>query len=305
MNSQRIVIAGGSGFIGSALAREWAAAGQPVVVLTRSPRLRSDGVLELAWDGATVGPWSAQLDGAAAVINLAGRSINCPHTTENVREIAASRVNSVNALAAAITRVPTAPRVWVQASAVGFYGDTRAVVADENAPAGDDILAVVCRQWEDAFAGAAAGAARKVTLRIGMVLGRAGGALPELAGLTRCFLGGAAGSGRQYVSWIHLADLAAMFRAAAVDENLAGVFNAVAPRPVTNGELMRELRRVLHRPWSPSAPALAVRIGARLMGTEGSLALISQRCVPARFQAAGFPFRFAELRLALEDLLGS
>lgn len=305
MDSQRIVIAGGSGFIGSTLAREWAAAGQKMVVLTRSPRVRSDGVLELDWDGATVGPWAAQLDGAAAVVNLAGRSINCPHTPENMREIAASRVNSVKALAAAITSVSTAPRVWVQASAVGYYGDTRAVVADENTPAGDDLLANVCRQWEEAFGVAAAGVARQVTLRIGVVLGRAGGALPVLAGMARCFLGGAAGNGRQYVSWIHLADLTAMFRAAVLDENLAGVFNAVAPRPVTNGELMRELRQVLHRPWSPPAPGWAVRLGARLMGTEGSLALASQRCVPAKFLNAGFPFRFTELRLALKDLLNS
>jgi hypothetical protein len=303
MSSPRIVIAGGSGFIGSALAREFSAAGMSVVVLTRAVRRRSDGVVEAAWDGATAGPWVALLEGAMAVINLAGKSINCPHTPANLREIKASRVNSVNALADAMGRVRTPPQVWVQAAAVGIYGDTGTVAIDESAPPGSDVLAGICREWEAAMAAAAVGATRKVRLRIGVVLGKGGGALPVLERMTRCFLGGPAGSGRQYVSWIHLNDLVAMFRAVVRDERLAGVFNAVAPQPVTNAQLMRELRQVLHRPWSPPAPAWVVRLGARLMGTEGSLALVSQRCLPVRFQTAGFPFRFAELAPALEDLL--
>ena len=303
MTSPRIVIAGGSGFIGSALAREFSAAGRSVVVLTRSPRQRTDGVVEAAWDGATVGSWGALLEGAAAVINLAGKSINCPHTPANLREITTSRVNSVNAIAAAMAGVRTPPQVWLQAAAVGIYGDTGAVAGDERAPVGGDELAGICRQWEAAVAAAAVGVPRKATLRIGVVLGRGGGALPVLARMTRWFLGGPAGSGRQYVSWVHLADLVSMFRMVVEDERLAGGFNAVAPQAVTNAQLMRELRRVLHRPWSPPAPAWAVRLGAQLMGTEGSLALMSQRCLPARFQAAGFPFRFAELAPALEDLL--
>ena len=120
--------------------------------------------------------------------------------------------------------------------------------------------------------------------------------------MTRMFLGGAAGSGRQYISWIHLADLTAMFVAAVTDATLSGTFNAVGPNAVTNAEFMRELRRELHRPWSPPAPALAVKFGARLLGSEGSLALVSQRCVPERFLEAGFPFRYGELAKALQDL---
>jgi uncharacterized protein (TIGR01777 family) len=139
-------------------------------------------------------------------------------------------------------------------------------------------------------------------LRIGFVLGRDGGAFPLLSKMTRWFLGGAAGSGRQYVSWIHLEDLAAMFAAAVENENLSGEFNAVAPHPVTNAEFMRQLRRALHRPWSPPAPAIAVKLGARTMGSEGSLALISQRCEPRKFLAAGFHFKFPELAAALADL---
>jgi hypothetical protein len=242
------------------------------------------------------------LEGANAIINLAGKNINCPHTPQNLRDITASRVDSVNVIATAIRQARTPPRVWVQASAVGFYGDTRGVVCDESAPVGSDALANVCRQWEAAFAAVQSSQTRKVTLRIGFVLGRDGGALPVLSQLTRWFLGGAAGHGRQYVSWVHLVDLAAMFVAVVEGEKPSGTFNAVGPEAVTNAQLMRQLRRVLHRPWSPPAPAFAVKLAAWLMGSEGSLALASQRCVPRRILEAGFQFRFTDVASALSDL---
>ena len=302
MNANRVILAGGSGFIGRALACEFSGRGFAVCVLTRSPRQRTDGVREIEWDGANVGPWTAQLEGAEALINLTGKSINCPHTPENLRAITESRINSVNVLAAACAQVKQPPRVWAQASAIGYYGDTGDVPRDETASAGDDALANICRQWEGVFAKVNLAGTRKVTLRIGFVLGRDGGALPLLSKMTKLFLGGAAGRGTQYVSWIHLADLAAMFVAAVTDETTAGTYNAVGPNPVTNAEFMRELRRALHRPWSPSAPAFAVKLGARLMGSDGSLALVSQRCAAKRFSKVRFPFQFTEVKEALNDL---
>lgn len=302
MTSKRIVLAGGSGFIGAALAAEFSARGFDVAVLSRSPRQRTDRVREVEWDGIHLGEWIASLDGAEAVINLCGHSINCPHTPENLRLITDSRVNSVKTLAAAIYHVQAPPRVWVQASAVGFYGDTADAVRDESSPAGNDTLANLCRQWEAAFTAANVPQTRKVALRIGFVLGRNGGALPVLSKMTKWFLGGAAGSGRQYLSWIHLADLTAMFVAAVTNEKLSGTFNAVAPNAVTNAQFMRALRRALHRPWSPPAPVFAVKLGARLMKSEASLALVSQRCVPKRFQETGFRFKFTDVASALNDL---
>jgi len=302
MTKKRIVIAGGSGFIGTALAREFSGRGFEVVILTRSPRERTGGIREIAWDGEHLGEWIQWLDGAAAVINLAGKNIDCPHTPENLRAIGASRVNSVQTLAAALDHVKTPPRVWVQASAIGYYGDTRAKSCDESALNGHDALARVCRDWEGAFDSAKIPKTRKVTLRIGFVLGTTGGALPVLARLTRLFLGGAAGDGKQYISWVHLADLVRMFAAVVEDEKATGPYNAVAPDQVTNAEFMRELRRTLHRPWSPPVPEFAVKLGARLMGSEPTLALASQWCEPKRFQEAGFPFRFPELKAALHDL---
>jgi uncharacterized protein (TIGR01777 family) len=242
------------------------------------------------------------IDGAEAVINLTGKNINCPHTKKNLQEIHASRVNSVFAITAAILQSKVPPRTWVQASAVGYYGDTGDVLCDEQSPNGTNVLAQICHDWEGASDIAKLPPIRKVTLRLGFVLGKAGGALPVLATLARLFLGGAVGSGRQYISWIHIDDLVQMFVAAVENENLSGPFNAVAPNPVTNEEFMRELRHALHRPWSPRVPEFAVKLGARLMRGEPSLALISQRCLPGRFGELAFPFQFPELPAALQNL---
>jgi hypothetical protein len=305
MNKKRAVLAGGSGFLGRALAKELLQRDYEVVVLTRELRERDEEgeVKEVEWDGEHIGEWIKCLDGAETVVNLAGRNINCRHTPENLRVITESRVNPVRAIAAAICHVKQPPRVWVQAGAVGFYGNCGDQWCDETAPNGRTSLAEVCRLWEQAFHAAASLHTRRVLFRIGLVLGRDGGALPMLANLTRWFLGGAAGSGKQYVSWIHLADLTQMFMQAIEPENyFDGTYNAVAPHPATNAEFMRTLRRTLYRPWCPPAPAWAVKLGSRLTQTEPSLALDGCRGAPKRFVEAGFKFQFPDLRGALKDI---
>jgi hypothetical protein len=297
-----MVIAGGSGFLGSALAAEWVAQGGEAVVLTRSPRKRNDGVIEAQWDGVHIGEWIQYLNGAEVVVGLAGKNINCRHTPEAVRELTESRVSAVQTIAAGIAHVTKPPGIWIQAGAIGFYGNRGDTILDERSTNGAGTLAEICRQWEGAFDSANVSQTRKVLLRIGMVLGRNGGALQVLARLTRCFLGGRAGDGRQFVSWIYLKDLTRMFWECVRREDLAGTFSAVAPGPVTNEELMRQLRRTLHRPWSPSAPGWAIKVGARLMGTEASLALEGCRVLPRRFTEAGFGFHFPELRDAFTDI---
>lgn len=299
---KRVILAGGSGFVGQALAPILVAKGYEVVVLGRSVVHRKDGVDYLQWDGKTVGTWSSALEGAEAVVNLTGKNINCRHTPENRREIIRSRVDSVRVLGDAIANCTTLPKVFAQASGVGYYGDTGDQVVKEGAPPGSDFPAEVCRQWEGAFNALDLRATRKVVLRLGMVLGRDGGALPILEKLTRWFLGGAVGNGRQFLSWIHVTDLIQMFVSAIEQPDLTGVFNATAPAAVTNGEFMRELRRALHRPWSPPVPALFVRAGAWLMGSEGDLALLSSRCAPRRFLERAFQFQFPTLREAFANL---
>jgi uncharacterized protein (TIGR01777 family) len=299
---KRIILAGGSGFVGQALAPVLVAKGYHVVVLGRSPAHRKDGVDYLQWDGKTAGHWSSALEGAEAVVNLTGKNINCRHTPENRREIIRSRVESVRVLGEAIANCATPPKVFAQASGVGYYGDTGDKVVDENAPPGNDFPAEVCRQWEGAFNALEFSTTRKVVLRLGVVLGRDGGALPLLEKLTRWFLGGAVGSGRQFISWIHIADLIQILLSAIERPELTGVFNANAPAALTNREFMRELRRALHRPWSPPVPAPFVRAGAWLMGSEGKLALLSSRCAPRRFLEHGFQFQFPTLREAFANL---
>ena len=213
MNKKRVLLAGGSGFIGQALARELVQQNYEVIVLTRLLREREDdGIKEVEWDGEHVGEWIQYLEGAEAVVNLTGRNINCRHTPENLREIVESRVNSVGAIAGGLYHVTRPPRLWVQAGAVGFYGNRHDEWCDEKSSNGQGRLAEICRRWEEAFYSAPAPKTRRILFRIGIVLGREGGALPLLAHYINWFLGGAAGTGRQYISWIHLADLVRMFR---------------------------------------------------------------------------------------------
>jgi uncharacterized protein len=299
---KRIILAGGSGFVGQALAPVFLAKGCEVILLGRGAARRKDGIDHRQWDGKTIGDWANAIEEAEAIVNLTGKNINCRHTAENRREIIRSRVDSVRALGEAIAKCAIPPKAFIQASGVGYYGDTGDRVADEDAPRGTDFPAEVCRQWEGAFAALDLRATRKVVLRLGVVLGRDGGALPLLEKLTRWFLGGAVGNGRQFISWIHVADVVRMFLSAIEDQELTGVFNVTGPAPVTNSEFMRELRRALHRPWSPPVPAPFARAGAWVMGSEGDLALLSSRCDPRRFLEHGFQFQFPTLREAFANL---
>lgn len=298
----RVIIAGGSGFLGQSLAKVLLGKGYEVVILSRGVHREGSGIRQLNWDGKTLGDWSQASDGAKAVVNLTGRSVNCRHTPENRREIMESRVNSVRVLGEAIARSNRPPEVFVQASSLAIYGDPGDRWCDENAPHADGFSEEVCKRWEAEFEKVQAPQMRKVVMRIGIVLDRDQGALPVLARLARLFLGGRVGSGQQYVSWIHVADLTRMFLEAIERPELSGVFNVTGPNPVTNAEFMRELRRAFHRPWSPPVPAWATHIGAFFMRTEPSLALTGRRCRPKRFLESGFQFEFPELGGALDDL---
>jgi len=299
----RIVIAGGSGFIGSALATHFVGRGWDVAILTRSASARQDGAREVTWNGRTVGDWARELDGAAAVINVAGRSVNARHTEKNRREILSSRVDSVRAITGAIGSSAAPVPVWVQASAVGIYGNAGDVLCDENAPHGHDFMAEVCEQWEATFREALTPATRGVVLRFGVVLGREGGALPMLARLARFGLGGTVGSGRQYISWIHRDDMVALVERAVTTTRMIGPYNASNHVPETNAVFMKRLRKVVHRPWSPPAPAFAVKLGSYVLGIEPSVALNGQRCVPRRLDEEGFAFTHEDLSKSLKSLL--
>ncbi len=298
----RVVIAGGSGLVGQALSKLLLARSCEVAVLTRAPSHQEGAIRHVHWDGCNIDKWVDDLNGAKAIVNLTGKNVNCRHMAKNKRAVLASRVNSVRVLGAAILRCSQPPEVFVQASGIAIYGDAGDRWCDESAPHGDGFLAEVAHEWEKAFDGVRAPSSRKVLLRIGPVLGTNGGLLEPLTRLTTFFLGGHVGSGRQYFSWIHLVDLAQMFRIAVERDHIAGVFNAVAPNPITSAEFMRELRRALHRPWSPPVPAFAAKIAAWIMGMDAALALTGQRCTPKHFLEENFEFEFPNLRDALANI---
>ena len=307
MTRNRVILAGGSGFLGRALAARLVSLGYDVVVLSRSPAAQSAataGATFARWDGRTLGDWARHLEGARAVVNFTGRNVNCRYTERNLREIDESRVDSVKVMAAAINGCRDKPLVLVQAATTAIYGDAGERVCDEDAPAGEGIPPATAKKWEGAFAAHPTPGVRRVLLRISFALGTGGGALPVLAGLTKWFLGGAAGSGRQYISWIHLDDLTRLFVWAIENERAEGLYNATSPGPVTNKQFMRELRRALHRPWSPPTPAPLVHVGCFFMRTEPVLALTGRRCVPARLLREGFTFEYPTLPEALREVLG-
>jgi hypothetical protein len=301
--AKRIVLAGGSGFVGQALAANLLADGYEVQVLSRGGASRNLLGNLVPWDGATLDSWAESLEEAAAVINLTGKNINCRPTAANLQEIVRSRVDSVKAVGEAVRRCSRPPRVFVQTTAVGIYGDAGDEICGESTAAGGGFLGETCKAWENAFEESPTPGVRRVVLRLGVVLGRTGGAFPPLARMARCFLGGALASGRQYISWLHLADAVRMYRAAVDRDDFQGIYVAASPQPVTNAAFMRALRAAVHRPWSPPVPALAARIGGWLMGVNVDLALASQRCSPRRLMAQGFAFEFPELAGALVDLL--
>ena len=299
---RRVVVAGGSGFLGRNLARHLLQGGSEVTVLSRQATAAGPGGRHVRWDARTVSEWARHLDGIDALVNLVGRSVDCVKTPDHCDEILRSRVESTIALGRALQQVTTLPRVWVQMATAHIYGDPPAVVCDEDSPFGYGLAPAVGEAWEQTFRAVAPPQLRQVVLRTSFVLGRDGGALPRLAGLVRAGLGGTVGSGRQGISWIHEHDMNRLFERAIVDDAMTGAYIATAPNPVSNADLMRELRRVLRMPVGLPAAGWMVRVAAPLLRTDPELALFGRYCVSRRLREEGFEFRFPDLAPALRDL---
>jgi hypothetical protein len=299
----RIVIAGGSGFLGLNLARHIAGDDCHIVLLSRRRPLVDGPWTHCPWDARTAGEWSAQLDGAAGLVNLAGRTVDCIKTPDHCDEILRSRVEATRALGEAVRQIAKPPPVWVQMATAHRYGDPPDVVCDEDSAFGYGLAPSVGAAWEEAFAEAVLPEMRQVVLRTSFVLGRSGGALPRLERLARWWLGGRSGHGRQGMSWIHERDMNRLFEQALTDQSMRGAYMATAPNPVSNAVFMRELRRAVGRSIGLPAPAWLVRLGAPLvMRTDSELALYGRYCVSKRLREEGFEFDFPLLVEALRDL---
>ncbi len=301
----KIVLAGGSGFLGRALTDTLAADGHDLVVLTRGSAGPAAGVhlRHVQWTGDTVGPWTAELDGADAVVNLAGESIAGGRwSTEQKTRIEESRIRATRTLADTIAAAAAPPPVLISGSAVGYYGPCDDRVLTEDAPPGSDFLARLCVKWEAEARRAASARTRVVCVRTGLVLDRHGGALATMLRPFQIGIGGRAGTGRQYWPWIHIRDWVDLVCWAIATPTVTGPLNATAPNPVTNADFTQALGRALHRPTLIPAPGFALRL---LMGEMADALLLSgQRAIPAKAQALWFGFHFPHVDDALRDILG-
>ncbi|WP_437103287.1 TIGR01777 family oxidoreductase [Streptomyces sp. enrichment culture] len=294
MERSRIAVAGASGLIGGALVRSLAADGHEVVRLVRrAPR----GPDEVRWDPERGRVDAAGLTGCEVVVNLAAAGVGDRRwTPEYKRVLRDSRVLGTAALAEAVASLPEPPRVFLNGSAIGFYGDTGERVVDEDAPPGDGFLAGLCVEWEEAAAPAEEAGVRTVFLRTGLVVARGGGAWGRLFPLFRAGLGGRLGDGRQYWSYIALHDEVAAIRHLIDREDLSGPFNLTAPQPLTNREITAAMGRVLHRPAVCAVPAGVLRVA---LGEMAGDVLGSQRAVPRRLLESGFRFAFPGIEEAI------
>jgi uncharacterized protein (TIGR01777 family) len=307
----KIVIPGGTGQVGTLLARAFLADGHEVVVLSRNPGSAPGRVV--GWDAETVSEWAAELDGADAVINLAGRSVNCRYNAENRRLIQESRVRSTRAVGKAIARAARPPRVWLQASTATIYAHRYDAPNDEatgilgggeaGAPDTWRFSIEVAKSWEQAANEGDLPHTRRVLLRSAMTMSPdPGGVFAVLLGLVRWGLGGASGDGRQYVSWIHDRDFVRAIYWLIEHSDLAGPVNLAAPNPVPNAAFMRTLRAAWGIGFGLPATKWMLEIGAVFLRSETELILKSRRVVPARLLQSGFVFQFPTWAEAADDL---
>jgi len=308
----KVVIAGGSGFLGNALAWAWAEESHDVRVLTRSlPAGQAQhesgtgkpGITSIGWmpDGHA-GALPRELDGATALINLAGEPINGGRwSAARKQALRDSRILATKSLVAALGQAADPPPTFISGSGIGYYGNRGAETLTEEASPGDDFLAHLCVEWEAEAERAASDARRVVLLRTGLVLEKSGGLLPQMMRPFRFFAGGPIGSGRQYMPWVHRLDWIEMVRWIVDTPAVSGPVNVSAPHPVTNAEFARALGRAMHRPALLPAPGFAVRM---VLGEMAEAALGGQRAIPGKPLAHGYHFRYPEIDIAFRGIFG-
>ena len=305
----KVVIAGGSGFLGRALTSALLARGHAVVILTRDVREQSSHLRYVTWSPGhelpprEFGGWPAEIDGADAVINLTGASLDGGRWTRKRKEVLRqSRIESGRALVDAMRQASRKPSVFVSGSACGYYGTPDDTILDESFPPGDDFLSSLCVDWEANATPASALGVRVVLLRSGLSLAPDGGVLKKMMLPFKFFVGGPVASGRQYISWIHLDDWTGIVTWALGDATVSGAINATAPTPVTSREFTKSIGRAMRRPsWLP-VPAFALRI---LFGEMADVVLSrGQRVVPKRALAMGYTFKYPDVDSALDAVIG-
>lgn len=301
---KKIIIFGGTGFIGLSLAGHLKDAGfDPMIVARNAPKNKIAYTFR-KWDAISQGDWTQDLDGAYALVNLAGKSVDCIKTPDNCDVILRSRVDSTLAIGTAMKTVNSPPKIWIQMSTAHIYGDPPSQLCTENSSFGYGLAPYVGQKWEEAFLQSISPEVRGVRLRTSFVIGKNGGALKSLKNIVRLGLGGKSGTGNQGMSWIHEYDMNAIITRAITDKNYNGVYIASAPNPVSNKVFMKLLRKKMRMPIGLSASEFILCLGAKLIfKTDPELVLYGRYVKSARLPNQGFEFKFPDLEVALEDLI--
>ncbi|HEY0067292.1 MAG TPA: TIGR01777 family oxidoreductase [Flavisolibacter sp.] len=301
----RIVLAGGSGYLGRVLADYYKDKAHDIVILSRKAHAPQGNVRYLVWDGRTYGAWTEALEGCDLLVNLSGKNVNCRYTEQNRREILSSRVEPTKALGEAIKTLKNPPKMWMQAASATIYRHAEDRYQDEETgELGSGFSVDVCRTWESVFWEQETPGTIKVVLRIGLVLGRSDGVFPRLKNLVRFGLGGHQGTGLQYISWIHEQDFARVTEWVFEHGKDGDILNCVSPQASRNKEFMRLIRNSYGIGIGLPAPQWLLEIGAVIIGTETELILKSRWVYPGRLLERGFRFSFPEPGEAVREVLG-
>jgi hypothetical protein len=301
----RVIITGGTGLIGQELAGSLVRDGHEVIALSRRPSqkqpISGSGVRIELWDGKTAQGWGHLAEGAGAIVNLAGENIGAGRWNQaRKRAILESRIQAGEAVSEAVANAKVKPAVVVQISGVGYYGIHGDEMISESSSSANDYLSKVCQAWESATAPVEDDGVRRVIARSGVVLSTKGGALPRMLLPFKFFVGGRLGSGKQWISWIHMQDQVAGLRYFIENPNISGVYNLTSPYPIQNAELAKTIGRIMHRPSFFPVPAFAIRL---IFGEMATTVLDGQRVLPERLEKAGFVFNYPRIGDALKQLL--
>jgi len=304
--SKKIVIPGGSGFLGMSLARFFERQGYSVIVLSRKAKKSEGNVSFIQWDGKLLGPWADEFENASAIINMAGRTVDCRYTEANKAQILNSRLDSTKIIGEAIQKCQNPPKVWLNSSSATIYEGSRDKMQDEETGTiGNDFSMNVCKEWEQMFFSSELPQTRRVALRTSIVLGKGGGAMQPLLNLAKVGLGGTQGDGGQFFSWLHIKDFVKIVNWLIEHEQIEGVVNCVAPNPVTNKELMQILRKSVGMPLGLPLANWMLKLGAMLIQTETELILKSRKVYPKRLVEEGYFFQYTLLEDAIAEIVGT
>ena len=302
----KVVLAGGSGYLGGVFAAYYRHLAREVIILSRNFKAKDRNVKTVVWDAKTEGSWAGELEGADVLINLCGKNVNCRYTRKNRKEIIDSRLTPTKLLGDVLTKMEHPPKLWINITSATIYRHAEDRPQDEeNGDMGYGFSVEVCRAWEDAFFSPVTPLIRKVALRMGIVLGTSGSVFPRLLNLVKFGLGGHQGDGQQYVSWVHELDAARSTEWLINHTGLEGIINCTAPAPVKNYVLMRVIRKAFGVPAGMPSPAWLLGIGAWLIGTETELILKSRWVLPKRLLESGYRFIFPEIEPAVKDILST